>query len=81
MTIRCKFTCQSVTKRKAWQSSSVPYVHEAEFTAVYDGSEENKAFFEATPSGSLKIGTYKKDVFEPGTDYYIDITPVDGKGA
>ena len=75
MTVRCKFTCQSVTKRVHWDRSG-KYIYEAEFSAVHDGSEESKAFFEATPSGTLKIGTYKEDVFEPGKAYYIDITEV-----
>jgi hypothetical protein len=47
---------------------------DAEFAAVSDGSEENKKFFEYTPNGTLRIGTYKEDHFEPGKAYYIDIS-------
>jgi hypothetical protein len=49
-------------------------LYEAEFNAVTDGSEENKKFFEWTPSGSLKIGVYREDIFQPGQDYYLDIS-------
>jgi hypothetical protein len=42
--------------------------------AVTDGSPENKAFWEATPSGELSVSTVKQDVFEVGTEYYLDIT-------
>ena len=73
--IRCKFTCVSVTKRTPWRGSTAGFLYEAEFQPVHDGSEENKNFFEATPSGLLKIGTYKEDHFQPGVEYYIDIAP------
>ena len=75
-TVRCKFKCQSVAKRIGWNAAS-PFLYEADFSAVMDGSEENKAFFAATPSGSLKVGTVKVDVFEVGKEYYLDITPAD----
>lgn len=76
MSTRCKFTCQSVTKKKAWGGSNQKFLYEAEFTAVTTGSEEDMSFFEATPHGLVKIGTYKNDVFEPGKMYYFDITEV-----
>lgn len=44
-----------------------------EFSAVYDGSEENKKFFAYTPSGILKVGSFKEDHFQPSKEYYIDI--------
>ena len=72
-TTRCKFTCQSVTKLRHWDKQK-GFLYEAEFQAVHDGSDENKEFFDATPSGLLKVGTYKEDVFEPGKDYFIDIS-------
>ena len=74
--VRCKFRCQSVTKIEHWNRKEKPgaFLYQAEFAAVYDDSEENKAFFDATPSGSLKLATYKEDHFQPGVEYYIDIT-------
>lgn len=71
-TVRCKFTCTNVTKRLHWDGSG-RHLYDAEFSAVHDGSEENERFFEATPSGQLKIGTFKQDHFEVGKDYYLDV--------
>ena len=72
--VRCKYSCQSVTKRRHWDKNEKHFLFEAEFSAVYGDSEENKKFFEATPSGNLKVGTYKEDLFEPGKEYFIDIS-------
>lgn len=72
--VRCKFTCQSVTKRQHWDRNK-GLLYNAEFIAVTDGSEENKKFFEATPLGKLDVGTFKEDLFVVGQDYYIDISP------
>ena len=72
--VRCKFTCQSVTKRKGWRDGD-EFHFDAEFSAVTGGSEENNEFWAATPSGTLKVSTVKADVFEPGKDYYLDISP------
>lgn len=79
-TVRCKFTCVGVTKRlNHWRRVEVvqpdpEFLYEADFTAVVDGSPENKAFFSATPSGTLKVATYTEDVFAVGKAYYLDIT-------
>lgn len=73
--IRCKFMCVSVTKRKNWNRDA--FVYEAEFTVVTSGSEENRKFLEATPSGSIKIGTYKDNMFEPGKAYFLDMHEAD----
>lgn len=84
MTTRCKFTCSAVTKRQynvwAKDGSGPPtagFVHEAEFFPVSDGTPENKAFFASTPTGSVKIGTIREEVFVPGKSYYFDISEVD----
>ena len=71
MATRCKFTCMAV--KKMHNRNPDRFLYEAEFSAVYGDSEENKKFFEWTPSGSLRVGIYKEDVFMPGKDYYIDI--------
>lgn len=75
MTTRCKFHCASVTKRSNRGDAENPVVFEATFNAVYGDSEENKQFFKWTPTGQLSLGVYKQDIFEPGKDYYLDITP------
>jgi hypothetical protein len=72
---RCKFHCQSVTKTMHRQNDGTEkLLYTAEFYAVYDGSEENKQFFAMTPSGTLKLGVYKEDLFLPGKDYYLDLS-------
>ena len=76
MVTRCKFHCQSVKKFMTRDADGDEPVYEAEFTVVYNGSAENEEFFKWTPSGSLKIGVYKDDVFQPGQDYYVDLTEV-----
>lgn len=45
--------------------------------AVADGSEENKKFWEATPSGNLDMfisNPEAQDLFEAGKLYYLDFT-------
>lgn len=74
--VRCKYQCQSITKRAVYNDKSKA-LYEAEFTAVMDGSPENKEFFAYTPSGSLKVGQYKADLFEVGKSYYLDISPAE----
>lgn len=42
-------------------------------------SEENKAFFKYTPSGSLSLGLVAPEhaeKFKPGAEFYIDLIPV-----
>ena len=72
---RCKFECVSVTKRKGWGGH--PLVHDAEFLAVTSGSEENKTFFAATPTGKLNVATVVPDMFEVGKSYFLDISPAE----
>ena len=73
-TTRCKFTCQSVTKSKHYRRDEPGFLFTARFVPVTSGSEENQKFFDATPSGSLEVGTYVDDRFVVGKDYYLDIT-------
>lgn len=78
MATRCKFTCVSVTKSKSWEQNPAPgreYHYSAKFQAVTSGSDENAAFFAATPAGTLEVSTVVQDVFVVGEDYYLDITP------
>lgn len=51
--------------------------HELEFNAVYQGSEENKKFFNSTPSGKLTMTVVNEEAmkeFNIGKDYYVDFT-------
>ena len=70
--MRCKFKVVHVGKSE--------YGHTIKMQAVYDNgkSEENKAFFAATPTGSFEA-TVKAEIgnqFEPGQEVYLDLTPV-----
>jgi hypothetical protein len=69
MATKAKFMCQSVAKRVGW--AQVPFVYEAEFFAVGGDAPENKEFFAATPSGSIKLSTVRSDHFKPGKEYYV----------
>jgi hypothetical protein len=42
---------------------------------VYEGSEENKKFFDATPNGAIEFWSTKGKFFEANKEYYIDISP------
>jgi hypothetical protein len=78
-TVRCKFVCVSVTKTRHYdRSKRDQFLYEADFSIVAsEGSPENAAFFDATPSGHLKVGTHKEDHFQVGQEYYVDLTPAE----
>lgn len=49
-----------------------------ELNAVADGSDENKAFFSATPNATISMSISNPDAaetFELGRSYYADFTP------
>jgi len=77
VTVRCKFTCIEVAKIKGWAEHD--FLWSAKFHPVTghgDGeSEENKAFWAATPAGKLEVTSILHDAFEVGRDYYLDIIP------
>lgn len=63
------------------------YVHSIKFAKDYtelelwpvyssDPNHENKAFWDATPSGKITLGIKRgiADHFKPGDEYYIDFT-------
>ncbi len=78
MNVRCKYVCQQITTRRHWDSrKNGEKLYVANFTPVMDGSPENAAFYEATPAGSLEVGTIKLMPFEVGKSYFLDITPAD----
>lgn len=75
---RAKFICNGVTKKVVDSRTTPPTLgYEADFSAVYAGSEENDQYFRATPYGSLKMATLKADFFEPGKTYYLDFVAAD----
>lgn len=72
MSTRCKARCISRTETE-W-SKDGKRVWSYRFTAVMDGSDENKAFFAATPTFNLEVGTVRDDQFVVGREYVIDFT-------
>lgn len=78
MKTRCKFRCNRVGRIETWNGREMVVAHSAELSPVTGkGSEENELFWEATPSGSLKVDTIKDANFEVGKEYYLDITLVE----
>jgi hypothetical protein len=73
MRVRAKMKCDRVTD-EGWAKI-------AKCSAIYGTEGENKDFADATPSGSLELtinrGRPAADVFKPGQEFYVDITPVD----
>jgi hypothetical protein len=70
---RCKVVCQSVSKQRGWAGAE--FIYSAVFTPVTDdGTEDNKKFFAATPTGRLELGVIREDHFQPGKSYYVDFT-------
>lgn len=77
--LRAKFACLSVQK---WVNSE-----QVKLLAVTKDSEENKAFWDATPSGQVDMSITNSAAFgsfEPGAEYYLDFTlvepPIDPNG-
>ena len=72
MTTRCKMLCTKAEPEFAGQTAPDGYI--AEFMAVADGSPENEAFFQSTPSATLSLRVTKAQHFEKGKTYYVDLT-------
>jgi hypothetical protein len=77
-TVRAKFYCHAVEKLENWNKSEgqPPFLYTAKMRPVMSsgGSEENKRFWSATPSGELTMMSILVDAFEPGKHYYLDFT-------
>ena len=73
MNVRAKFKVEQITKYNHGHSEII-------LRPVYsdDPNHENKKFWDATPSGELKLGLNKAstaDTFELGKEYYLDFSP------
>ncbi len=94
MTVRAKFRLNSFTtemqnsyphtKENGQKDYNRPEEVEKRtlnFTPVTGvGSEENKAFWDATPTGSLQLGVVNPEAwkqFELGKSYYLDFSPAE----
>lgn len=64
-------------ERVEFEPTDIP-VREITLSAVHSGSEENRSFATATPSGSITFQLNNPalaDEFKPGQSYYVDFTP------
>lgn len=82
---RAKFSCMSVEKQVDYRdrqksASEQGFTYTVKLQAVYSNSEENKTFWEATPSGRIELTCIHSDLFVPGADYYVDFTPAPDAG-
>jgi hypothetical protein len=77
MSVRAKFVVQSITRSKGW-NPGISEVQTIKLTPVTSGSEENKSFFAATPSGQIELGIVNADAvkeFDLGAEMYVEFTP------
>lgn len=76
MAVRAKFIVSKVAKMRTHNTQS-PLGYEVTMHPVTGGSDEDKAFWQATPSGELRMSVLNPDAgqqFEPGDAYYLDFT-------
>ncbi len=79
--VRAKFYCATKIQRSNQPhpaQTENPVYESFEFYPVTGGSEENKKFFSASPSGKLEIGVMNPEAakqLEVGKEYYVDFTP------
>lgn len=76
MTVRAKFKVQSITTSARW--SGPGNMGTVKLSPVSGGSEENKKFYEASPAGSIELGTINEAAlaqFVIGQEFYVDFTP------
>ena len=70
-TVRCKFVCETTTTEGAGADRR----YHAKFRPVHGGSPENESFWRWTPAGAFEVWSLRDQSFEPGKEYYLDITP------
>jgi hypothetical protein len=74
MGVRAKFVCSSITRNQHWDKAKGE-IQTIRLVPVTQGSEENKAFYEATPGGQIDLSTVNAgSYFELGGEYYLDFT-------
>jgi hypothetical protein len=79
MSVRAKFYVGEKAERSNHPNPNYP-VQTFETVILYPvngGSEENKNFFQYTPSGKIELGIMNQEAakqFEVGKEYYVDFT-------
>lgn len=74
MSVIAKFKFSGIKTWLNWENKKVATM---EFNIVQGTTEENKKFFDASPSGEIKIGTVNQaviDSMELGEEYYVILT-------
>lgn len=79
MPVRAKFKVGRLEKSHYSYGGNAQEMTTVVLSPVYsqDPDSENKKFWDATPSGEVKLGTINKaaaDYFELGEEYYLDFT-------
>lgn len=79
MTVRAKFYVSEVKQSKnSWGGTEGDLLTTIKLAPVSGTSDENKAFFRWTPTGSIDLGTVNPDVVAQmhiGDEFYVDFTP------
>lgn len=78
MQVRAKFTVTEKAQRKYGADGVLQTT--VKMSPVTSGSDENKEFYQYTPSGNIDLGTVNPsvvDAFEIGKEYYVDFTPAE----
>jgi hypothetical protein len=88
-TTRAKFKCDSVTEHmgskhnpdtKQWEPAVQKTISMSPVYGNNDPNHENSKFWAASPSGKFELGVINlaaAEMFKPGKEYYLDITPAD----
>jgi hypothetical protein len=74
--VRLKFVVSEKTTRLHWDKSKGT-IGTCKLLPVNGGSDENKAFYDATPSGSVEFGTINQSALDSlplGAEVYIDLS-------
>lgn len=78
--VRAKFYCNRISQTSSGYGPSARPMTEVSLYPVTTGSDEDKAFWESTPTGSLTMGILNEEAakrFVLGKTYYLDFTPVE----
>lgn len=76
--VRAKFKVVSITTTKHWKRDK-GNIATIKLSPVTSGSEENKQFYAATPTGNIELGTINQQAaeqFELDAEFYVDFTKV-----
>jgi hypothetical protein len=75
MAVRLKFQLQRYQSTLAWNDRTKE-LRTLYFTPVTGGSNENKEYYDATPSGEFQFGTINRaawEQFQIGKSYYFTV--------